>query len=88
MFKVIEKANPLAVHAHCSGIDGATRWITVNAPEYCAKGYFMDKTLTPESFAIYDTVQKCLVDMDAQEQAEGATQDALASMPSVQRQRG
>jgi hypothetical protein len=88
MFKVIEKANPLAVHAHCSGIDGATRWITVNAPAYCAKGYFMDKTLTPESFAIYDTVRKCLVDMDDQEQAEGTTPDVLASLPAVQRQRG
>ncbi len=88
MFEVIEKSNPLAVHAICSGIDGAKRWITVNAPEYCAKGYFMDKTLTPDSFAIYDTVQKCLVAMDDGEQTENATPDALASLPVAQRERG
>jgi hypothetical protein len=26
--------------------------IDVNAVEYCNKGYFMDKTLTPDSFII------------------------------------
>lgn len=51
-FKIIEKNNPLAVHAHCATKESAERWLTVNAPEYCAKGYFMDKTLTPESFEI------------------------------------
>ena len=52
MYKIIEKNNPLAVHAICDTLDGAKRWITVNAVEYCRKGYFMDKTLTPESFTI------------------------------------
>lgn len=50
MFYVIEKKNPLAVHAHCCTKERAEHWITVNAVEYCAKGYFMDKTLTPDSF--------------------------------------
>lgn len=51
-FIVIEKANPLAVHAICNTMERAERWIAVNAVEYCAKGYFIDKTLTPESFTI------------------------------------
>ena len=51
-FLVIEKKNPLAVHAVCDRLDRALNWITVNAPEYARKGYFMDKTLTAESFTI------------------------------------
>lgn len=51
-YRIIEKDNPLAVHALCSTYESALRWLTVNAPEYCAKGYFMDKTLTPDSFII------------------------------------
>ena len=52
MFKIIEKANPLAVHVHCHSYESAEHWIKVKAPEYCSKGYFMDKTLTPDSFII------------------------------------
>lgn len=52
MFKVIEKSNPLHVHAVCSTLASAQRWIAESAPQYCAKGYFMDKSLTPESFTI------------------------------------
>ncbi len=51
-FKVVEKANHLAVHALCSTLESAQRWIKVNAVEYCAKGYFSDKTLTPDSFEV------------------------------------
>lgn len=51
-FKIVEKKNPLAVHAHCSTLESAQWWLAVNAVEYCAKGYFMDKTLTPQSFEI------------------------------------
>lgn len=54
IFKIIEKANPRAVHAHCYSLESAKRWIEVNAPEYCARGYFMDKTLTPGSFTILE----------------------------------
>lgn len=54
VWKVIEKNNPLAVHAHCSTRESAQRWIDENASVYCARGYFMDKTLTPESFAILE----------------------------------
>ena len=52
MFKVIEKNNPNAVHCICHSRERAERWIAVNAPEYCRKGYFMDKTLTADSFTI------------------------------------
>jgi hypothetical protein len=32
--------------------ESAQRWISEKAPVYCARGYFMDKTLTPDSFEI------------------------------------
>ena len=52
MFYVVEKRDNLAVHAHCCTKESAERWIAVNAVEYCAKGYFTDKSLTPQSFEI------------------------------------
>lgn len=52
MFKVVEKQNHLAVHAICDSRASAERWIALNAREYCSKGFFMDKTLTPESFQV------------------------------------
>lgn len=52
MFKIVEKNNPLAVHAICDTFDRALYWLEVLAPAYCAKGYFADKTLTPDSFEI------------------------------------
>lgn len=54
MYKIIEKNNQLAVHAHCATLESAQRWIAVKAVEYCLKGYFMDKTLTPDSFTIVE----------------------------------
>ena len=51
-YLIIEKANPLAVHCICDTRERAQRWIDVNAPEYARKGYFMDKTLTADSFTI------------------------------------
>ena len=49
---IVEKKNPLAVHAYCYSKESAQRWLDVNAPEYVAKGYFLDKTLTVDSFEI------------------------------------
>jgi len=57
MFKVIEKNNPLAVHCVCDTLERARYWINTLAPAYCAKGYFMDKTLTPDSFTIKEAKQ-------------------------------
>ena len=51
-FLVVEKKNPNAVHAKCSSRDWAEYWIEKKAPIYCSKSYFMDKTLTPDSFII------------------------------------
>ena len=51
-FKIIEKRNPLAVHGLFSSRERAERHLTVTIPEYCRKGYFMDKTLAPSDFEI------------------------------------
>ena len=51
-YKVVEKQNPLAVHAICDSRERAQFWVDVKAPEYAAKGYFTDKTLTADSFTI------------------------------------
>lgn len=56
-WKIVEKKNPLAVHALCHSRESAQRWIDVNAPLYCARGYFVDKTLTPDSFTIREPKQ-------------------------------
>lgn len=54
-FKVIEKQNANAVHAICDTRERAEYWINVKAPEYAANGYFMDKTLTADSFTIKES---------------------------------
>ena len=51
-YKIVEKKNPLAVHGYFHCLERAQRWLMVNAPEYCSKGYFIDKTLTSDSFTI------------------------------------
>ena len=54
-FHIVEKQNPLALHAICETRESADRWIKELAPFYCARGHFMDKTLTPDSFTIKET---------------------------------
>jgi hypothetical protein len=54
MYAIIEKNNPLALHAICDSLDRAQHWIAVKAVEYCAKGYFMNKSITPDSFTIVE----------------------------------
>lgn len=51
-YKIIEKNNLNAVHAICDTLERARHWVEVKAPEYARKGYFMDKTLTADSFTI------------------------------------
>jgi len=51
-YKVVEKEKENAVHCICDTKEGAERWIKVNAPEYIEKGFFMDKSLTKNSFKI------------------------------------
>lgn len=55
-WQIVEKKNPLSLHALCHSRESAERWIRVNAPMYCERGYFTDKTLTPDSFEIRDPV--------------------------------
>jgi hypothetical protein len=52
LYHIVEKNNPLALHAICETQERAEHWLKVKAPEYCARGFFIDKTLTPESFEI------------------------------------
>ena len=52
MFKLVERNNHLAVHGIFDTLTSAERHLAVNIPSYCKLGYFMDKTLTPESFEI------------------------------------
>lgn len=52
MFKVVEIKNPLAIHALCDTLERAQYWIDVKSKEYARLGYFMDKTLNPNSFMI------------------------------------
>lgn len=54
-FNVVEKLNPLSVHCIAASRDRAEHWIKVLAPDYCARGLFMDKTLTPDSFTIKES---------------------------------
>ena len=50
--KLVEKDNHLAVYALFDSMDRAIKHLTENIPVYCQRGYFMDKTLTPDSFEI------------------------------------
>lgn len=57
MFKLVEKENHLHVHGHFDSRARAERHLAVNIPDYCARGFFMDKTLTPESFEVIEAVK-------------------------------
>jgi hypothetical protein len=51
-FWLVEKANHLAVHGIFESLQSAQHHLENKVPLYCSKGYFMDKTLKPESFEI------------------------------------
>lgn len=55
MFKIVEKKNHLAVHGLFDSKERAERHLTIVIPEYVAKGYFMDKTLTADCFEIKES---------------------------------
>lgn len=58
-YYIVEKNNHLAVHAVCDTLERAYHWINVKAPEYVSKGYFIDKSLTANSFAIATKGKPC-----------------------------
>ena len=51
-FRIIEKRNRLAVRGLFDSRERAERHLRETIPEYCRRGYFMDKTLTPSDFEI------------------------------------
>jgi len=52
MFCIVEKNNHLAIHSVFDTEERAVRHLSVVIPEYVARGFFMDKTLTPDSFVV------------------------------------
>ena len=53
--KVVEKKNTLAVHGIFLSRERAQNHIDSVIPEYCERGVFMDKTLTPGDFTIEES---------------------------------
>ena len=51
-YKIVEKKNPLAVHALFDKLQRAERHLNEVIPEYVKRGFFMDKTLTENCFEI------------------------------------
>lgn len=54
MFKLVEKNNHNALHALFDDRASAERHLRDVIPQYVAKSYFMDKTLTANSFEIIE----------------------------------
>lgn len=53
IIKVVEKKNPLAVHAHCYSLESAQRWIDNADRELNAgRNIYMDKTIKAGDFTI------------------------------------
>lgn len=51
-YAIVEKNNHLAVHSYHYSYESAEKHLRETVPSYCARGFYMDKTLTPESFEI------------------------------------
>ncbi len=51
-YAIVERNNRLAVHGLFDSLDRAERHLRDVIPTYCQRGYFMDKTLTHDSFII------------------------------------
>lgn len=50
--KIVEKKNALAVHGLFDTVARAENHLKNNIPEYVRRGYYMDKNLTADDFAI------------------------------------
>ncbi len=53
-YKMVEKSNHLHVHAYFDSMASGKRFLKEVVPVYCQRGYYMDKTLTPDSFEIIE----------------------------------
>jgi hypothetical protein len=51
-FKIVEKENRLAIHGLFDSKESAERHLKETIPVYAANDYFMDKTLTADSFMV------------------------------------
>lgn len=51
-YKLVERKNHLHVHGLFMSRESAERHLRDTIPDYCARGYFMDKTLTPSDFEV------------------------------------
>lgn len=51
---IVEKKNNFYVHAIFNSMQSAERHLAETIPIYCARGYFMDKTLRPDDFEIVE----------------------------------
>lgn len=52
MYKLVEKTNRHAVHGIFDSLERAENHLANVIPEYVKRGYFIDKTLTADSFTI------------------------------------
>jgi len=55
VWKLVEKSNHLACHGRFDSLASATNHLEKTIPEYVRRRYFMDKTLTAESFEIIES---------------------------------
>jgi len=51
-FKIVEKQNHLHVHQLFDSRESAEQFLREVVPVHVAKGYYMDKTLTADSFEV------------------------------------
>jgi hypothetical protein len=49
---LVERSNPLAVHGLFMSPERAAQFLKDTVPDYCRRGLYTDKTLTPESFTV------------------------------------
>jgi hypothetical protein len=53
-FAMVEKANHNAGHALFMSKERGEQFLKDTVPDYCRRGIYMDKTLTPDSFEIVE----------------------------------
>lgn len=54
VYWIVEKKNHKALHGIFDSYERAVNHLNNTIPFYCDNGYFMDKTLTPDSFEIIE----------------------------------
>ena len=53
-FALIERNNPNALHGLFYTRERAEYHLAHNVPVYCARGFYMDKSLTPDDFIVVE----------------------------------